>query len=396
MNPSSFSLRLLPAALLALGLTACADPGSEAPPPAGTDSSAGAGPDAQPDATAAASSDYAEPEGPELPVREIPNIPPAAEAYYAPDNYHVIAQTQDPDADKHEGQATAALTYIFRDDGSEFWRVNDQGQDGCSYFAPDMQRVVFSSTRDNRDMHLGNWSDANNYPQGAELYMSDWDGSNIVRLTDNEWYEAEVSISPNGEWVVFGRQIDGNMNLWRMRPDGSDEQQITFTTDWQPGAPFYMPDNETIMFRAWRQSEYAKIRPTPMTVFTIKHDGTGLVQRTFNRTMNWAPYPAPDGRHYVYVMITGDNNWEVYLGDLAGGEPKRLTFNPGFDGLPSISPDGTKMLFARSTTGRTNLHTHVMDVSSLDLGPANWNGVPSITPPADGMIVIDFHAVPAR
>src|SRR5262245_10743825 len=34
----------------------------------------------------------------ELPTWRIPNVPPSAEAYYAPDNYHIIAQTQDPDA----------------------------------------------------------------------------------------------------------------------------------------------------------------------------------------------------------------------------------------------------------------------------------------------------------
>jgi hypothetical protein len=33
----------------------------------------------------------------ELPTWRIPNIPQSAEAYYAPDNYHIIAQTQDPD-----------------------------------------------------------------------------------------------------------------------------------------------------------------------------------------------------------------------------------------------------------------------------------------------------------
>jgi len=392
MKPSLIPVHLLPAALLAMSLAACG-PAGDAPPPAASAPAPAAERSSPFQATAnGAAEDWSDRE---LPVREIPNIPPAAEAYYAPDNYHVIAQTQDPEADKHEGAATAALTYIFTDDGSEFWRVNDVGQDGCSYFFPDMKRVVWTSTRDNRDMDLGNWSDANNYPQGAELYISDWDGSNVVRLTNNEWYEAEVSVSPNGEWIIFGRQIDGNMNLWRMRPDGSDEEQVTFTTDWQPGAPFYMPDNETIMFRAWRASDYGRVRPTPMTVFTIKHDGTNLVQRTFDRDMNWAPYPAPDGRHYVFVKITGDNNWEVFLGDLKGGEPKRLTWNPGFDGLPSVSPDGTKMLFARSTTGRTNLRTHVMDVSSLNIGPENWSGVPSITPPADGVIVTDFHELPA-
>jgi len=200
----------------------------------------------------------------ELPTRIIPNIPAAAEAYYAPDDYHLIAQTQDPDAQRPEGERVGgALTYIFTDDGKVSKRSNDRGQDACSYFFPDQQRIVWTSTRDNTGMPLGNWSSQDEYPQGSELYTSDLDGNDIVRLTDNEWYEAEVSISPNGEWIVFGRQIDGNLNLWRMRPDGSDEQQITFTEDWQPGAPFYLPDNETILFRAWRASEYGKVRPTP-------------------------------------------------------------------------------------------------------------------------------------
>ena len=40
----------------------------------------------------------------ELPTWKIPKIPKAAEAYYAPDSLHVIAQTADPDALKAEGR----------------------------------------------------------------------------------------------------------------------------------------------------------------------------------------------------------------------------------------------------------------------------------------------------
>ena len=329
----------------------------------------------------------------ELPVRIIPNIPTAAEAYYAPDDYHLIAQTQDPKAQSPTGKRIGgALTYIFTDDGKVSRRINDHGQDACSYFFPDQKRIVWTSTKDRMDMPLGDWGSQDEYPQGAELYTSDLEGNDIVRLTNNEYYEAEVSISPNGEWIVFGRQIDGNLNLWRMRPDGSDEQQITFTEDWQPGAPFYLPDNETILFRAWRSSEYGKVYPTPMTVFTIKHDGTELKQRTFDGAMNWAPYPASDGRHYVFVRVAPGNNWEVYLGDLAGGEPLRLTYSPGFDGLPSLSKDGTKMLFARSATGRDNLSTYIMDMSSFDLGPDDYKGIPETRMPDTPILVTDFTA----
>ena len=372
LNHQPAPFRLLIIILPALLLAACG--GGQ--PPATTESAP-----AEPEAAPMAMEQDAG--GKELPVRVIPNVPSNAEAYYAPNNLHVIAQTQDRKALVAEGRTSGSLTWTFTDTGEDIRQINDRGQDGCSYFMPDGERLVYTSTRDNMDMPIGNWSDSKNYPQGAELYMADLDGSNVVRLTDNEWYEAEVSASPDGEWLVFGRQIDGAMDLWRMRPDGSEEEQLTFTPDWQEGAPFYYPDNRTILTRAWKRSDIeAGVRPTPMTVFTIDAETKETKQRTFDRDMNWAPYPAPDGRHYVFVRIVPPNNWEVFLGDLAGGEPKRLTFNEGFDGFPSLSPDGTKMLFARSLGGgfMSGLKTHVMDVSSLNLGPENWAGSVPDTP----------------
>ncbi len=49
----------------------------------------------------------------ELPVRIIPDIPAAAEAYYGPDDYHLIVQTQDPDAQKAPGSAVAGQATVF-------------------------------------------------------------------------------------------------------------------------------------------------------------------------------------------------------------------------------------------------------------------------------------------
>ena len=352
---------------------------------------AGGDKSARPDATSSASpapaDDWA---SRELPIRRIPNIPEAAEAYYAPDSLHVIAQTQDPKATRAKDARSAggALTWIFKDDGSEAWRVNDRGQDACSWFFPDMKRIVWTSTRDNLDMPVGNWSDDEDYPQGAELYISDLKGGNIQRLTNNKYYEAEVSVSPDGQWIVFGRQIDGKMDIWIMRSDGTGEKQLTFTPDWQEGAPYFLPDSKTIIYRAWQRSvtkelkrireETGERRQTPMTIFTMNIDGSNVQPRTFTDDMNWAPFPAPDGRHFVYVRVSEGSNWDVYLGDLAGGEPRRLTYFPRFDGFPSISPDGKKMLFTRSTGERfmSDLYTHVMDISSLNIGPENYKGVP--------------------
>lgn len=312
----------------------------------------------------------------ELPIWIIPNMPESAEAYYGPDSYHIIAQTQDPDAVRPSSERAAggALTWITTDDGKTKWRINDRGQDACSYIMPDGKHVVYTSTRDNLDMPVGNWSSETDYPQGAELYMADLDGKNVKRLTDNDVYDAEVSVSPDGSKIVFTRQIEGMLDVWIMNSDGTGERQLTFTEDWQEGAPFFLPDNKTITMRAWKHSEYEK-SPTPMTIFTVDTDSGEITPHTEDDWMNWAPYPTPDGKHYVFVRPLLDNprNWEVFLGSLEGKDPVRLTYNDSFDGFPSVSPDGKKMLFTRSTGQHfmADLYTFVMDISSLNVGPEN-------------------------
>ncbi len=312
----------------------------------------------------------------ELPIWMIPNMPESAEAYYGPDSYHVIAQTQDPDAVRPSSARAAggALTWITTDDGKKKWRINDHGQDACSYIMPDGNQVVFTSTKDHPEMPVGNWSSETDYPQGAELYMADLDGKNVRRLTNNDVYDAEVSVSPDGSKIVFTRQIDGKLDIWMMNSDGTNEHQLTFTEDWQEGAPFFLPDNKTLTMRAWKRSEH-DISPTPMTVFTVDTETGKATPKTSDGWMNWAPYPTPDGKHYVFVRPLKENpmNWEVYLGSLEGGDPVRLTYNDSFDGFPSVSPDGKKMLFTRSTGKHfmSDLFTFVMDISSLNVGPEN-------------------------
>jgi TolB protein len=306
----------------------------------------------------------------ELPVHRIPNLPEAAEWYFAPNGKFLVGNA------KGAGDTTHHV-YVSSFDGSDIRRVNGLGQDACSYFFPDSQHVLWTSTRDWPDLPPGNWSDPNDYPQGAEIYSSDMNGKNVKRLTNNTVYDAECVVAPNGRWILFGREIDGKMDLWTMDPDGSNQKRITFTEDWQEGGAQILPDSETIITRAWKRQDQGKGRGMlPMQIFTLKRDGSDRKQITSDEATHWAPYPAPDGRHFVYVRVLmepgGRPNWEIYLRDIATGAEQRLTYNPAFDGFPSISADGRWMTFSSSRGGKPGeraLYQEIMDISSLGIGP---------------------------
>jgi len=276
----------------------------------------------------------------------------AAEAYFSPDGKKIICNAQTgSDAIKH--------AYTANLDGTEIYKVNNKGVDGCTYFFPDSQRIIWASTRDNTEMPPGDYSTPEDYPQGAELYTSKYDGTEVKRLTYNSQYDCEVSVSNDGEWVLFTKETNGKLDLWKMRPDGSEQHQITREECLQPGGAFYMPDNKTILFRAWCGS-----KRMPMNMFTIEHDGTNIKQLTSDwDRMNWAPYPHPNGEHCVFVKAMG-RAFDVYAMNIKTSKQLRLTYHENFDGFPSISPDGSRMLFSSTRVG-DRMSLFLMDLPDL-------------------------------
>lgn len=300
----------------------------------------------------------------ELPVTRIPNLGKGAEYYFSPDGKTIIGNMNSSDTGK------VHLVVTINTDGTDLKTINGIGDNACSYFFPDGKRLVFTSTKDNLDMPAGDWSETKEYPQGAELYTCDLNGGDVKRLTNNKYYDAEVSVSPNGEWILFTRQIEGKLDLWKIHPDGTGETQITHTDEWQEGGSFYMSDSKTILYRAWERKDEEK-RGKTMQIFTIKDDGTDLKQITTEEIMNWAPHPAPDGDHFAFVKMLPPHNFELFLMSISTGEQKQLTFNEAFDGFPVISEDGKSLTFSSgrdAAPGKRELFQYVMDISSLNLG----------------------------
>jgi Tol biopolymer transport system component len=302
--------------------------------------------------------------GGEIPAQRLSLPGDAAEAYFSPDSKSLIFNG------KMKGDKDFQV-YTVGVDGKDLLRINDRGSDACSFYFPDGERIIWTSTRDNLHMPQGNYSDPEDYPQGAELYSSDLDGGNVIRLTDNKLYDAEVVVSPDGRWILFARQNDGKLDLFRMRPDGTGLFQITDTPEWQEGGAQWLPDSQTIIYRAWKRADQGG-RGLPMTIFTIKLDGTENRAITSDSGTNWAPFPAPDGRHFVYVKVLPPRNFEIFMMNLETREERQITFSEAFDGFPVISPDGKWLSFSSNRDappGSRSLSLYLMEISHLKVGP---------------------------
>lgn len=300
-------------------------------------------------------------DGTELPIRPVPGFFSAVESYFAPDGQRLILSARLIE------QETEYHVYTMNLDGTDIRRINSLGMDACSYYFPDGSRIVFASTRDNRHLPVGDYSNPNEYPLGAEIYTCRPDGSGLRRITWNENYEAEVSIAPDGEWILFGRMIDGKIDLWRMRPDGSEEFRITNTPDLQEGTAFYLPDGETIIYHVSSIRNQGR-QDAPIAIYTMLHDGTDVRRITYEDGVNRTPHPAPDGVHIVFSKLLPPNNFEIFLMNMVTGKQVRLTYNNAFDGYPSFSPDGHTISFSSGRdqpddSGRTGIY--LMDVQSL-------------------------------
>jgi len=107
-------------------------------------------------------------------------------------------------------------------------------------------------------------------------------------------------------------------------------------------------------------------------LWIASRDGSGVRRLTTDAGPEARPRFFPDGKTLAF---TGhyDGNPDVYTVAVAGGEPQRLTWHPGFDFVQDISPNGEEILFTSQRTVHTNRHAELFEVSPD-------GGLPSVLP----------------
>jgi Tol biopolymer transport system component len=303
-----------------------------------------------------------------------------AEAYWSSDGKRLVLQRRNAD----EGIECDRIFVTDRETGALTQVSDGRGACTCSYFLPGDREVVFASTRGSVPGCPPEVDRSQGYvwPVWPEhdLWVGDLESGALRRLTDQAGYDAEATVSPKGDRMVFTSTRSGDLELWTMDLDGGNPKQVTDSLGYDGGA-FFSHDGKRLVFRATVFAEGEKgeaeraqykellarwvIRPQALEVFVVDADGSNRRQVTHLGGANWAPFFFPDDKRLIFSTNHHDPdysdgiNFDLYAVDLDGTDLERLTTYEGFDAFPMFSPDGRFLAFSSNRGGTKPGETNV-------------------------------------
>ncbi|HOG57745.1 MAG TPA: hypothetical protein PK727_10500 [Bacteroidales bacterium] len=197
---------------------------------------------------------------------------------------------------KDDAAGRGSAVYVVKLKGGEPSLVTPQTPSYWHGWHPNNKEVIYVAQRDGKRVY--------------NIYRNSIKGGKEVALTDipeGEHVDG-CEYSPDGKYIYYNGSHTGNMQLWRMKSDGTDREQLTF-----------------------------------------------------DDCKNWFPHISPDGKWIAYIAFPPDienNSHPSYkrvtlrLMPADGGEPRVIAYLYGGQGtinVPSWSPDSKQIAFVSNS-----------------------------------------------
>jgi len=179
------------------------------------------------------------------------------------------------------------------------------------------------------------------FTYAGDLWTAPSSGGNAIRLTSHPGVEVFGKFSPDGKWVAFTGQYDGDEQVYVVPTSGGEPRQLTFYPARGPLAPRWGWDNQVfgwsndgkrIYFRSLRDSWTLPIA----RLYSVSVDG-GPAEALPMPTAGSGDY-SPSGTEMVYSpqsrdfrsekRYSGGQANQLYIFDLKSNTAKRITEGP--------------------------------------------------------------------
>ncbi len=240
-------------------------------------------------------------------------------------------------------------------DGTELTRLTDHpGKDNYPSVSPDGEKIAYTS-----DIN-GTW----------QIMVMNWDGTEKVQLTRNPWNSGYPAWSFDGRFIFFEVYQDGDWEIYRINSDGSNLKRLTFNPnvdDWHPyGHPFQYKviyesgtrGNEDLYIMDYDGDNSERISDINMrkrvpavsidgkiiafmgydgnnsSIYTMDDNGENIEKISGSLTNCSHPDISPDNKYIAFESPDGQG--EIYITNIDGSNPVKLTNIPGNDYDPAF------------------------------------------------------------
>ena len=255
------------------------------------------------------------------------------EAQVSPDGKWVAYMVSTPDLDANRN---ASNIWIVPAGGGESLQLTQSGHDSSPVWSPDGKTIAFLSSRSGE----------------SQVYLLSMDGGEARPLTHLSTGADIVKWSPDGKMIAFTSGV---------YPDCKDDACNSARDSEKEKDKVKAHVAEHLLYRHWTHWNEGK----RSHLFVTAADGSGT-PRDLTIGANYDVPPderggpadlnfSPDSREICFTAVTDpveaiSTNGDLFVVSVSGGEVKRITKQPGFDGEPTYSPDGKYIAYHAQLT----------------------------------------------